>query len=381
VTEYFEGAIRHLLERGQRLIGMIPTGLPLQLIPLEHTCRNKLAEKLDELNDLLTGEVWLVPANQPERLRQFKRLVRDLDIIETVCIAALERAHQSDLHLNRLVDRIRQEISYPLPPPVVTSLSQSYFHTWPEFHLMLVPLGEGNFLLHLPDIYHELGHPLFRERYDPKIKPFTDAALEALDEITNYIETELEKENRRASPEPLSMYLELWLTCWLKGWIEEFFCDLFAAATLGPAFVWSHLHLSATRGDEPYKVPLGLRATTHPPDGARMSAMLDLLTLTGFAKEAADIEDHWNRFVAMTQTQIEPEYLRCFPRHITRMLAEKALRGVTEMKCRIPTPQTNDLVHATFNQAWVEFWNNPGGYVDWEKISVERLRDECQKTR
>jgi hypothetical protein len=368
------------MERGQRLIGMIPTGLPLELMPLERTCRSKLAEKLDELSDLLIGEAWLAPENQPERLRQFKRLVRGLDIIETVCIAALERAHQSDLYLNRLVDRIRQEIAYPLPPPVVTSLSQAYFHTWPEFHLMLVPLSEGNFLLHLPDIYHELAHPLFRERYDPKIKHFTDAALEALDEVTVYIETELEKENRRSGPEQLSAHLELWLTCWLKGWMEEFFCDLFASSTLGPAFAWSHLHLSATRGDEPYKVPVGMRATTHPPDGARMSAMLELLTLIGFANKAAEIEDHWNRFVTTAQTQIEPEYLRCFPRHIIRMLAEKALRGVTEMKCRIASQDTNDFVHSTFDKAWLEFWHNPRAYVDYEKRSVERLKVECLRS-
>ena len=108
--------------------------------------------------------------------------------------------------------------------------------------------------------------------------------------------------------------------------------------------------------------------------------MLDLLTLTGFDKEAADIEDRWNRFVSTTQTGIEAEYLRCFPNHIIRMLAEKALRGVTGMNCRIATPNTNDLVHGTFNEAWIEFWNNPRGYVDWEKRSVERLKKECQRT-
>jgi hypothetical protein len=380
VKEYFEGAISHLIERGQQLIALIPTGLELELVPLERTCRDKLAEKLDELQDLLTGDVWLGVENQPERLRQFKRLVRGMDIIETVCIAALERANKSDLHLNRLVDRIRQEIAYPLPPPVVTPLSQAYFHTWPEFHLMLVPLSEGNFLLHLPDVYHELAHPLFRERYDPKIRPFTDSVLEAINEITTHIETELEKEKRRGSPEPFSEYLELWLICWLKGWAEEFFCDLFAVCTVGPAFVWSHLHLSATRGDEPYRVPLGTRTTTHPPDGARMSAMLELLTLTGFSKQAAEIEDRWNRLVSTTQSQIEAEYLRCFPRHIIKMLAEKTLRGVSEMRCRIATPDTKDLVHDTFNQAWDEFWRNPLGYVNWEKTTVRRLKDACQRT-
>jgi hypothetical protein len=379
VNDYFDGAINHLIERGQHLIAMIPTGLPPELLPLERICRDKLADKLDELKELATGDTWIAPENQPERLRQFRRLIRGLDIIETVCIAALERANlKSDLHLNRLVERIRQEIRYPLPPPVVAPLSQAYFRTWPDFHLMLVPLSEGDFLLHLPDIYHELGHPLFYERYDPKIKPFSDALLEAVDEITTYIEGELDKENRRGGPERLRYYLELWLVCWLRGWAEEFFCDLFAVCTLGPAFVWSHFHLAATRGEDPYEVPLGTRVISHPADGARMSAMLEELTLIGFSQEAAQIEGRWNLFVAATQTQIEPEYLRCFPGHLMRMLAQKALQGVEGMKCRVAAPETKDFVHRVFNGAWAEFWRDPVGYVSWEKEAVESLKNHCQ---
>lgn len=177
----------------------------------------------------------------------------------------------------------------------------------------------------------------------------------------------------------MSDYLELWLICRLKGWAEEFFCDLFAVYTLGPAFACAHLHLSATCGDEPYKVPLGMRITTHPPDSARMTAMLEGLTLAGFAKEATEIEDRWNRFISTAQTQIDPEYLRCFPQRVIKMLAEKAFRGVAEMKCRIAKPETDDFAHCAFNQAWIEFWRNPSSYADWEKKTVDLLKDECQR--
>lgn len=379
MNEYFDGAVNQLLERGQRLIVMIPTGLPREFHLLERTCRDRLTNTLDELRQLITDGIWFKPENQPERLRQFKRLVRDLDILETVCIAALERANHSDLHLNRLVERIRQEIAYPLLPPVVTPLSQAYFQTWPDFHLMLVPLSEGNFLLHLPDLYHELAHPLFHERYDQRIIPFLDAFHEVIEAVTIYTETELEKEKRRGGPDPLSDYLELWLICWLKGWAEEFFCDLFAVYTLGPAFAWSHLHLSATRGDEPYKVPLGTRVTTHPPDGARMAVMLEGLALTGFGKEAVEIEEQWNSLSVTTQSQPEAEYVRCFPPNLIKQLAEKALAGIKGMKCRIARPVTSDYVHSVFNQAWGEFWRDPGSYVKWEKQAVEALRQECLK--
>ena len=379
MNEYFDGAVNQLRERGQRLISLIPTGLPREFHLLEKTCRDRLTDTLDELRKLVIDPIWFKSENQPERLRQFKRLVRDLDILETVCIAALERANHSDLHLNRLVERIRQEIAYPLLPPVVTPISQAYFQTWPDFYLMLVPLSEGNFLLHLPDLYHELAHPLFRERYDQRVTVFQDAFNEVVEAVTVYTENEIEKERRRGSPGPFQDYLELWLICWLKGWAEEFFCDLFAVYTLGPAFAWSHLHLAATRGDEPYLVPLR-RFTTHPPDGARMAAMLEGLTLTGFSTEATEIEARWDQLVITSQSQPEAEYHRCFPRQIIKLLAEKALAGISGMNCRIASPTTNDYVHSVFNQAWSEFWRDPSSYAEWEKRAVEALRKECLKS-
>lgn len=373
MNAYFDGAVNQLLERGQCLLLMIPTGLPREFHLLEQTCRDRLTNTLDELQQLITEKIWRITENQPERLRQFKRLVRDLDLLETVCIAALERANHTDLHLNRLVERIRQEIAYPLLPPVVTPLSQAYFQTWPDFHLMLVPLSEGNFLLHLPDLYHELAHPLFHERYNQRVAPFLDAFHEVIEAVTVYTETELEKEQGGAESE----YLELWLICWLKGWAEEFFCDLFAVYTLGPAFAWSHLHLSATRGDDPYKVPLGMRVTTHPPDGARMAVILEGLMFMGFHPEAAQIENQWKQLAKTVQSQPEVEYHRCFPAHLLKLLAEKALAGVAGMKCRLAKPETRNDVHDVFNQAWTEFWRDPGTYVQWEKQAVQHLREKC----
>ena len=44
----------------------------------------------------------LEPDVQPERLRRFRRAVWELDFLETVCIAALERAIETDKYLNQL---------------------------------------------------------------------------------------------------------------------------------------------------------------------------------------------------------------------------------------------------------------------------------------
>ena len=111
LNDYFQGAVRQLIERGQLLISMIPTGLSREFHRLEDTCRDRLSDVLDELNELINDPKMLATANQPERLRQFKRAIWQMDLLETVCIAALERAKDSDKHLNRLVERIRIESS------------------------------------------------------------------------------------------------------------------------------------------------------------------------------------------------------------------------------------------------------------------------------
>jgi hypothetical protein len=378
VDDYFQGAVRQRIERGQLLISMIPTGLTREFHRLEDTCREKLTKVLDELHELLNDPRMILPANQPERLRKYKRSVWEMDLLETVCIAALERAKDSDRHLNKVVECIRIEIGYPMLPPVVAPLSQSYFQTFPRFNLMLVPLSEQHFLLHLPDLYHELAHPLLISRYDLRIQPFKDALIEVIDLVTKYIEEELEREKRRGGPALLSFYLEQWLRYWIFNWTTEFFCDLFGVYTLGPAYAWSHLHLSAARGEDPFKVPtMDGSSTTHPADDARMVAMLHGLTLTGFATEAAEIERRWNELIGAARSSADADYRRCFPRQILESVAEKALIGTRGMNCRVADPSTTGTVHDILNAAWTEFWRNPVGYVDWEKGAVETLRRDC----
>ena len=102
---------------------------------------------------------------QPERLRKFKRVVSDLDFLENVAIAALKKAQKEDHCLNGLLERVCHEIGYPGVILVATTLSQAYFHIYPDLRLLCVPLVEGQFLLHLPDLYHELAHPLLVDPY------------------------------------------------------------------------------------------------------------------------------------------------------------------------------------------------------------------------
>lgn len=380
MNDYFVGAVTQMIARGQHLIYRIPSHLPRDFHVLSDNCQKDLAHTLDELRELLEDPRLQSPALQPVRLRRFKRAVAEMDFIETLGLSALERANTTDHRLNRLMEAIWREIAYPLIPPVVTSLSQEYFHIYPRLNLLFVPPGEGDFLLHLPDLYHELAHPLTTPRYNLKVKPFQEALAVALTSALEYLDDEIVKERRRRGPDNFLLYLETWQRAWIEAWTEEFFCDLFAIYTLGPAYAWSHLHLCAKRGDNPFSVPLFARST-HPADDARMRAMLMGLKRVGFDAEVHDLTRQWEELDHITGFAAEPEYRRCFPDGLLSVVAEKAHDGVTAIRCRVVSPDTKDPVHYVLNQAWKEFWNDPMGYAAWEKEAVESLNKICEGDR
>lgn len=226
-------------------------------------------------------------------------------------------------------------------------------------------------------MYHELAHLLLLTKYERRVEPFVVSFLDFINIVTTYFEDELNKESRKDGPELFTFYLNQWSKSWIINWAVEFFCDLFAVYTLGPAFVWSHLHLSATRGDEPFKVPTLGGYSTHPADAARMTSMLHGLTLIGFSKKAGEIEDRWNELILAAGSKPEPEYRRCYPQKLLQALAEKALEGTRAIGCRVVDPSTKDIFHDALNNAWEQFWSQPANYAQWEKVSVEDLRRQC----
>ena len=377
MNDYYQGAVRQLVKRGRWLLSLIPRGLPREFQLLEQTCRERLRVVLDELSALASEQKMLEPEFQAVRLRRYRRAIEEMDLVEMICLPALARADESDQHLNRVVEHIRAEIRYPLLPPVISPLSQSYFHSFPNFNLLLVPLSEGNFLLHLPDLYHELGHFLFVNDYDDCARIYQTRMGEVLDSVRAYFADEEEKEERRRGPEHFRFYLHKWSTFWHLNWGIEFFCDLFATFTVGPAYLWSHLHLCATRGEDPFHVPtFGL--ATHPAEAARMTVMLEALRLVGFDDAATDIEWRWNELIEAAGAHPEAEYHRCYPPQIIKEMVERAFAGVNEIGCRIAEPATTGTVHDALNSAWREFWRAPEGFAEWEQAAIQELHRQCK---
>ncbi len=368
LDRYLAGTIPQTIERGQILTASIPRNLPRDYDALRTICKQRID---GVINTLETLQLAVNTSFGQEQLRTFKRIVAELDLIETVVVAALSRADREDHKMNSLIGKITSEIEYPRITPVITTLSQNYFCIYPAFNLLCIPLLEGRFLLHLPDLYHELAHPFFIERNDPAISPFQHRFEDAMVEVINHFTEEKLKIDERRGPKQLYDFLHTWQRSWIRYWLEEFFCDLYGVYTLGPAFVWSHLHLAIKRGSDPYHI--SWKETSHPCDSARMDLMLYALSLLGFQSAAKQIAETWSDFLNQIEAQAEPEYHRCYPTNLMEIVAQRALDAVKEIKSRIATPATQDPIHNLLNQAWQEFWQNPSTYVEWEKQAVEKL--------
>lgn len=368
MNDYFDGAVNQLVKRGKLLLSKVPRNLPREFHLLEQRCRDRIQQVLIDLRE--NPEIQL-PA---VRLRALRRAVHELDYLEAIGIAALNRADlEEDVWLNELILRITQEIAYPLLPPVVTSLSHSYFHIYTDLNLLRVPLAEGSFLLHLPDLYHELAHSLTIYPNDPRVEPLQSELLKVLDYVLLHNVGEIEKLDRKGVHEEFKLHVGLWNECWWRSWGFEFFCDLFSIYTVGPAYAWSHYHLSAKRGADPFEVPTR-RLLRHPADNARMQAMLRALEEIGFAKEAQTIRQRWDELVAVSGFKPQPEYYRCYPHHIIEFLIQRSLAGTRTIGCTVVEPEATGTMFKLLNGAWSQFWKEPQTYSVLERQMVDSLR-------
>ena len=255
----------------------------------------------------------------------------------------------------------------------MTCLSRDYFSINPTLHLLEVPLAESDFLLHLADLYHEIGHLLIATTNNPRVEPFQQELGKFLFAIAQHFEADRAANLRATGPTGyFAQVLDLLERYWIH-WANEIFCDLFAIYTIGCAYAWAHFHLTAGHEGDPYDVRLA-RFMSHPPDQARMEAMLIALDLIGFDKHAVAIQQKWDALVKATGAVQTPMYRKACPQQLLRQAAIYALEGTKTIGCRVALANTTSKVHDLLNTAWDKFWNSPNDYHRWERDSIINLK-------
>lgn len=382
IEPYLTGSVAQALERARQLIQIVQGQYPREYDGLRQICLVRLDGIRRELLGLAQESIVDPRFQTPRRVRHLKRIMEQLSATESVGVFALSRTRSDDDFLNRLITTICDDIAYPLIRPTISQMSQDYFHIYTEFNLLCMPLIEGRFLLHLPDIYHELCHPLHRPQNAdlPSLEAYHDSYGNSLFTVSEHFNEEIVAAERLKSPPGKLYHLQLWRTCWIKYWMEEFFCDLFGVLTAGPAFAWAHFHLCVERGGDPFVTPMTF-SSSHPADAARMKAMLKMLTAMRFASEAKAISAAWSDFEAVIEARPSPEYARCYADGILLQIVDSARQGVPTMGVKVASPGSMTSTVSMLNDAWAQFWRDPAKYASWEAKKVEALRSGSGGTK
>jgi hypothetical protein len=364
MNDYINGILWETIARANALKTKIPGASELNVYfeALSTKADAEIDEVISNLNSILNDE----RLNQPQTLKQkivfLKQINRNLSILETVVV-------------NKLVSEICKEIKYPLAKPVVSCLSQDYYHIYTNYNLLCVPLLESDFLQHIPDLYHELAHPLISID-NPKVKLFREELGSFNSMVIQYFETEIEKESKNSNRLDFINSIYIWQESWVENWATEFFCDLFGVYTVGPAFAWSHLHLTVKTCSNVYDYS-DTDIDSHPPDDARMKTMIHGLNLIGYKEESKLIEAKWNDFVTAVEHERKRKgrYDYAVPDFFLEAVAVKALQGTKSIGCKISSPNHKDSpINKLLNDTWNIFWSNMKEFPNWEENEVKKLR-------
>lgn len=367
IQRYLDTALERLDDRVAALVPRLEAGGSGQEHPLREVCLGLARAARREIEPLSQASDAAADAPPSDRLGALRRIADALELWELVAMHGADSAEGESAHMSALVAQIAREIRYPLEPPAVVCHAYGFYRIVPELRLMWMPLAETGLLLRLPDLYHELGHPLLTDG-PPAMREARQAALAQVEQdLTDRLGSLAE------SPDaPVSLrYLITWRRCW-PAWITELFCDVFAAGVLGPAFVWSHLDLCVRALGDPYLLPR-LSPTCHPPNAARLSVMLAALRQLGFAAPAENIESCWDGLCRVTGAAPCAEYGHCFPRPLLEAVAARAVGAAQAAGCRLAGTGGDTPVGAILNEAWEVLCADGSDFRAWENQAKARL--------
>lgn len=369
---YLKATALECIERAKKLKSKFPNSLDIHFQKLAESSQRQIDDIIEGLNTLLNDARYQLDATQKYRLKELKDFIRYLDILENVVVAAINRYDETDdIRVNKMVQKICREINYPLIPPTVTCLSQEGYRIFPGYNLLCVPLLECDFLLHLPDLYHELGHPLLDLENNPKVDKFKSRFGQFYYQVNSHFATLIEDDIRNNQGVYAQLY-QFWQQHWWN-WSIEFFCDLFGVCTLGPAYAWAHLHISAKLGDDPFYVHKTGSYSSHPNNEARMRVLCHALDLLGYSKEKIKIQEQWNNLQNIIPYEIDDSFLLAYPDFLLESCAVEGLEAVKGIGCVVASRDNQNDIFSTLNEAWNLFWLDADAYFKWESEIVLRL--------
>jgi hypothetical protein len=382
VKKYLLGAIVEQINRGLSLKEMVPHPLKyVELQALAERCERLIDESIAYLSHLQEELRNRDEGDLDDVFRGYRSCTRDIELIECFGISALYYETKEIGYLNKLISKIHHEINLPLNPPAVACISTKYYFFHPFTNVIFVPIGEHDSLLHLPDLYHKLGHEVLRSiGTQPRLKRLLVRYSEGVHAIKVHYENLLNAKKRETGPRSMPLVIRHIYSQWKNDWTEEFFADLFALFTLGPAYAWSHLHVTCKKTDNIYDFS-DILPRTHPSDDARMRMLISAMRLLGWNKQADDILTEWNGMPFRRLSKPETEYQYAYPKELMEDIPRILLEGVRECNFHIVDKtelarMDNNSITKILNQAWDRFWESPSDFRSWEEAQIRRMKEK-----
>jgi hypothetical protein len=312
--------------------------------------------------------------------REIRVCARAIELVEYFGISALRFESQDIGYLNNLIFKIHKEIKLPLNPPSVACISTKYYYFHPFTNVIFVPVGESRFLLHLPDVFHEIGHEVLSEKENElSLREISESYQTAIRTITGYYDRLMKKKRRETGPRAIPANIAHIHYQWKTYWINEFFCDLFALYTIGPAYAWAHLHLTTKKSENVYEFSLIL-PRSHPSDDARMKMLSIAMRKMGLGNKASAILSRWNEIPLVANTEPVTEYQYAYPDDLMNEVADLFLdslkaAGFSPVSEKDIENDDNSIV-SVLNRAWTLFWEDPEAFTGWEEQTVQKLKSQ-----
>ncbi len=381
VRDYLESLVVEQINRALALKSLIH-------YPLNYPELTGLASRstgiLDEQIDILKSLQLELHGRPEDDLRDIFRDMRIcsnfIALVEYYGISALYYQTPEIGFLNKLIFKISQEIKLPFPHPSVCCTGTMYYFSHPFTNVIFTPLTEAQFLLHMPDLYHEIGHCVLENmKSELRMKSIQNSYEASVSRVTDYYAQLIKNKRDDVGPEQISMVVERLHSHW-KSWIIEFFCDLFALFTVGPAYAWSHLHLTMKRSVDIHEI--SMIQQMHPSDESRMRILLIGLGRLGFENDAERIRSKWSeaaRFWGTPETEYQYAYPDALLEDIVGLIIDGLkLSGVSVFPSELSS-KSDDEIRILLNEAWQVFWDSePEDFRNWEQDRIENLRNSMQ---
>lgn len=377
VFDLFQGAVLQAKKRALHLQEVAVANPRPDLRDIQRLCLERLREALADLDLLIQDMAVIWKQDASLALGMYRQLSGQIYKIERDGVFSLIHSPKSDAFLTKLTQQVCEEINFPVLPPTVSQTSRTHYRYNRSFNLLFVPPLESRFLLHMPDLYHELCHPLFSKEYSqlPVLKGFRGRFATATFDRKNDLLQQMLELDRREGPREEMLRLNVWLASWAPDWLEELFCDLFAIFTLGPAYAWANCHVCLKLSTNPFETPRKAQEE-HPPNAARMEIMLIGLRRLGFRAEADHAVALWDAQVGAAGFQADMAYRQCFAPGVLGDIATSAFDAFEETGLKKAKPSGISGVALCLNQAWERFWSDPSGFGDWETQAINHLQTE-----